>query len=126
LIEITERQLLTPDICQGISGLRQLGILVAIDDFGTGQTTLSLLQTMPLDYLKFDICFIDTIGLDSVTSHVLDNIIELSHKMNYLVVAEGVETQKQADYLISRQVHFLQGYLFAKPMRHADLKRWLM
>ncbi|MEM5507210.1 EAL domain-containing protein [Shewanella frigidimarina] len=126
LIEITERQLLTPDLCQGIAGLRQLGILVAIDDFGTGQTTLSLLQTMPLDYLKIDKCFIDTIGLESVTSHVLDTIIELSHKMSYLVVAEGVETQEQADYLISRQVHFLQGYLFAKPMRHADLKRWLM
>lgn len=126
LIEITERQLLTPDICQRIESLRQLGILVAIDDFGTGQTTLSLLQTMPLDYLKIDKCFIDTIGQDSVTSHVLDTIIELSHKMNYVVVAEGVETQEQADYLTSRQVHFLQGYLFAKPMKLADLKLWLV
>ncbi|MCS6116064.1 EAL domain-containing protein [Shewanella baltica] len=126
LIEITERQLLTPDICQCIESLRQLGILVAIDDFGTGQTTLSLLQTMPLDYLKIDKCFIDTIGQDSVTSHVLDTIIELSHKMNYVVVAEGVETQEQADYLTSRQVHFLQGYLFAKPMKLADLKLWLV
>ncbi|MCU8082879.1 EAL domain-containing protein [Shewanella sp. SM23] len=126
LIEITERQLLTPDICQRIESLRQLGILVAIDDFGTGQTTLSLLQTMPLDYLKIDKCFIDTIGQDSVTSHVLDTIIELSHKMNYVVVAEGVETQEQADYLTSRQVHFLQGYLFAKPMKLVDLKLWLV
>jgi sensor c-di-GMP phosphodiesterase-like protein len=126
LIEITERQLLTPDICQRIESLRQLGILVAIDDFGTGQTTLSLLQTMPLDYLKIDKCFIDTIGQDSVTSHVLDTIIELSHKMNYVVVAEGVETQEQADYLTSRQVHFLQGYLFAKPMKLGDLKLWLV
>ncbi|MGL4712599.1 MAG: EAL domain-containing protein [Shewanella sp.] len=126
LIEITERQLLTPDICQRIESLRQLGILVAIDDFGTGQTTLSLLQTMPLDYLKIDKCFIDTIGQDSVTSHVLDTIIELSHKMNYVVVAEGVETQEQADYLTRRQVHFLQGYLFAKPMLLADLKLWLV
>lgn len=126
LIEITERQLLTPDICQRIEGLRQLGILVAIDDFGTGQTTLSLLQTMPLDYLKIDKCFIDTIGQESVTSHVLDTIIELSHKMHYVVVAEGVETQDQADYLTSRQVHFLQGYLFAKPMKLEELKRWLV
>jgi sensor c-di-GMP phosphodiesterase-like protein len=126
LIEITERQLLTPDICLRIESLRQLGILVAIDDFGTGQTTLSLLQTMPLDYLKIDKCFIDTIGQDSVTSHVLDTIIELSHKMNYVVVAEGVETQEQADYLTSRQVHFLQAYLFAKPMKLADLKLWLV
>ena len=125
LIEITERQLLTVDICQRIEGLRQLGILVAIDDFGTGQTTLSLLQTMELDYLKIDKCFIDTIGHESVTSHVLDTIIELSHKMNYVVVAEGVETQEQADYLTHRQVHFLQGYLFAKPMKLEDLKLWL-
>ncbi|PIW62037.1 EAL domain-containing protein [Shewanella sp. CG12_big_fil_rev_8_21_14_0_65_47_15] len=126
LVEITERQLLTTDICQRIEGLRQLGVLVAIDDFGTGQTTLSLLQTMPLDYLKIDKCFIDTIGHESVTSHVLDTIIELSHKMNYVVVAEGVETQEQADYLTHRQVHFLQGYLFAKPMKLEDLKLWLV
>ena len=46
--------------------------------------------------------------------------------MNYVVVAEGVETQEQADYLTSRQVHFLQGYLFAKPMKLADLKLWLV
>lgn len=125
LIEITERQLLTPDICQRIDALRQLGILVAIDDFGTGQTSLSLLQTLPLDYLKIDKCFIDTIGQESVTSHVLDTIIELSHKMDYVVVAEGVETQEQADYLASRQVHFLQGYLFAKPMKLKELTLWL-
>jgi sensor c-di-GMP phosphodiesterase-like protein len=126
LIEITERQLLTSDICLCIAGLRELGVLVAIDDFGTGQTTLSLLQTMPLDYLKIDKCFIDTIGLESVTSHVLDTIIELSHKMGYLVVAEGVETQEQADYLTRRKVHYLQGYHFAKPMKPADLKLWLI
>lgn len=125
LIEITERQLLTADMCERITALRELGILVAIDDFGTGQTTLSLLQTFTLDYLKIDKCFIDTIGQDSVTSHVLDTIIELCHKMNYVAVAEGVETQEQADYLISRDVHFLQGYLFAKPMKLDELALWL-
>lgn len=125
LIEITERQLLTADMCERIAALRELGILVAIDDFGTGQTTLSLLQTFTLDYLKIDKCFIDTIGQDSVTSHVLDTIIELCHKMNYVAVAEGVETQEQADYLISREVHFLQGYLYAKPMKLDELMQWL-
>lgn len=125
LIEITERQLLTVDMCERIAALRELGILVAIDDFGTGQTTLSLLQTFTLDYLKIDKCFIDTIGQDSVTSHVLDTIIELCHKMNYVAVAEGVETQEQADYLISRDVHFLQGYLYAKPMKLNELELWL-
>lgn len=125
LIEITERQLLTADMCERITALRELGILVAIDDFGTGQTTLSLLQTFTLDYLKIDKCFIDTIGRDAVTSHVLDTIIELCHKMNYVAVAEGVETQEQVDYLISRDVHFLQGYLYAKPMKLNELELWL-
>lgn len=125
LIEITERQLVTVDIRQRIQGLRQLGIQVAIDDFGTGQTSLSLLQSMSLDYLKIDKFFIDTIGHELVTSHVLDTIIELSHKMGYIITAEGVETQEQADYLTSRQVQTLQGYLFAKPMELEDLKLWL-
>lgn len=125
LLEITERTLIAPDIAGQIEGFRRQGVLIAIDDFGTGQTSLALLQTLPLDYLKIDKCFVDTIGRDDMSTHVLDSIIALSHKLEYLIVAEGVETQAQAEYLSTAGVHFLQGFLFARPMPITELLPWL-
>ncbi len=125
LLEITERTLIAPDIAGQIEGFRRQGVLIAIDDFGTGQTSLALLQTLPLDYLKIDKCFVDTIGRDDMSTHVLDSIIALSHKLEYLIVAEGVETQAQAEYLSAAGVHFLQGFLFARPMPITELLPWL-
>ncbi|WP_372872817.1 EAL domain-containing protein, partial [Shewanella sp.] len=125
LLEITERTLIAPDITSQIEVFRRQGVLIAIDDFGTGQTSLALLQTLPLDYLKIDKCFVDTIGRDDMSTHVLDSIIALSHKLEYLIVAEGVETQAQAEYLSAAGVHFLQGFLFARPMPITELSPWL-
>ncbi|HAS6028870.1 TPA: EAL domain-containing protein [Vibrio vulnificus] len=115
-LEITERQLLDNRAKSAIEYLRQSGLEVLIDDFGTGQTSLAMLETTPIDYLKIDKCFVDSIGSQSVTAPVLDAIISMAIGLDLKIVAEGVEEQSQADYLVSRGVCIHQGYLYSKPM----------
>ena len=120
-VEITERQLLAEDDRSILKEIQQMGIDVSIDDFGTGYTSLSVLQNTEFNYLKIDRCFINTIGIESVNSPVLSTIISLGHNMNVLMVAEGVETKEQADYLLSQGVQLLQGYYFYRPLPIKDI-----
>lgn len=115
-LEITERQLLDERAKLAIDHLREYGLEVLIDDFGTGQTSLSMLETTPIDYLKIDKCFVDTIGSESVTAPVLDAIISMAQALDLKLIAEGVEEQNQADYLIAKGVVIHQGYLYSKPV----------
>lgn len=126
VLEITERSLITDNgqARANIDALRGQGVFVAIDDFGTGHCSLSYLQKFPVDYLKIDKGFVQAIQADGEEAPVLDVIITLSHRLGLAVVAEGVETPQQFDYLTSRGVAFIQGYLFARPMRSADFVRW--
>ncbi len=73
-----------------------------------------------VDYLKIDQSFVGMIGADALSGHILDSIIELSAKLELGIVAEGVETLAQRDYLTSRGVAFLQGYLFGEPLPAED------
>ena len=114
--EITERQLLEQEGQKVLSELRQAKIHVAIDDFGIGRTALSVLQNIEFDYLKIDKCFIDTIGIDSGSTPVLNSIIDLGHRLDVAMIAEGVETQQQSDYLQKLDVGYQQGYLHSRPM----------
>lgn len=116
--ELTERSLIsdTVDVVSKLKQLRSEGIRIAIDDFGTGHCSLSYLQTFPLDYLKIDRGFVNAIESVDGETPVLDAIIMLSHKLKLKVVAEGVETPMQLAYLTARGVHFIQGYLYARPM----------
>ncbi|MBD1388379.1 EAL domain-containing protein [Neiella sp. HB171785] len=114
-LEITERQLLDQRAKAAITDLREFGLEVLIDDFGTGQTSLAMLESTPIDYLKIDKCFVDTIGSDSVNTPVLDAIIAMAHGLNLNLIAEGVEHRSQAEYLLARDVTLHQGYLYSKP-----------
>ncbi|MCY1391100.1 putative cyclic di-GMP phosphodiesterase PdeG [compost metagenome] len=118
VLELTERELVQPTATtqQLFEDLRGLGVMIAIDDFGTGHSSLAYLQAFKVDYLKIDKSFVSMIGSNALSLHILDSIIELSAKLELGVVAEGVETQAQRDYLTAKQVDFLQGYLFARPM----------
>ncbi|MCY1363560.1 Cyclic di-GMP phosphodiesterase PdeL [compost metagenome] len=100
--------------------LRELGVKIAIDDFGTGHSSLGYLRQFNVDFLKIDQSFVAMIGVDTLSSHILDSIIELAVKLDLALVAEGVETREQSDYLSVHQVNFLQGYLFGKPMPGAE------
>lgn len=125
MLELTERTALSEIQYEQIKTLKEMGILLAIDDFGTGHSSLSYLKKLSPDVLKIDRGFTAAIGTDAVNATVTDTIIMLAQRLKLKLVAEGVETQEQADYLRSREVNALQGYYFAKPMPINVFPLWL-
>lgn len=120
-LEATERGFINADAARAtLEKARARGHAVAIDDFGTGYSSLASLQSLPLDALKIDKAFVDTIATDAATSSVTPHIIAMARRLKLQIVAEGIETQAQADYLAARQVEFGQGWLFAKALPAAD------
>lgn len=118
IIEITETAIIT-DIQKSIhvlNQLRRIGFQIALDDFGTGYSSLTYLQRLPIDSIKIDRSFIHSIKKDSDDFHVLKYMIDLAHHLNLTVVAEGIETEEQADMVKQYGVDYAQGYFFCKPM----------
>jgi EAL domain-containing protein (putative c-di-GMP-specific phosphodiesterase class I) len=117
-LELTERELIAtgPPTDALLSQLHALGVRIAIDDFGTGHSSLSYLQKMDVDELKIDRSFVAGIGSDSLSADILDSILQLAAKLGLAVVAEGVESGAQEEYLCRHGAHLLQGYRYAKPM----------
>ncbi|MGH8042885.1 MAG: EAL domain-containing protein, partial [Rudaea sp.] len=116
-LEITERALLNSEVSRAlIREFRQRGHQVAIDDFGTGYCSLSYLQTFDLDVLKIDKSFVDAIGTEAATSQVIVHVIEMAKTLNLEIIAEGVETLEQAEWLVKHGVPYGQGFLFSKPL----------
>ncbi len=116
-LEITERALIDSDVArQRIHTLRQRGHRIAIDDFGTGYSSLSYLESFDLDVLKVDRAFTAAVETQGVTNSVITHIIEMAKSLNLKVVAEGVESEHQAEWLIQQNVLLGQGYLFSKPL----------
>jgi EAL domain-containing protein (putative c-di-GMP-specific phosphodiesterase class I) len=99
-----------------------MGVRLAMDDFGTGHSSLHYLQQFHVDYLKIDQSFIGRIGTESLSEHIVDNVIDLGTRLGLALVAEGVETRQQADYLRSKGVDYLQGYLFGRPLPLRDFQ----
>lgn len=116
-LEATERGFLNvTSACLTLGHARELGHAVAIDDFGTGYSSLSSLQKLPLDAVKIDKSFIDTIGTDSASSSVTPHIIAMAKTLHLNIFAEGVETEGQATYLRQHKVEYGQGWLFSMAM----------
>ncbi|SQI42060.1 Uncharacterized membrane protein YjcC [Serratia plymuthica] len=125
MLELTERTALSEIQYEQIKTLKEMGIMLAIDDFGTGHSSLSYLKKLSPDVLKIDRGFTAAIGTDAINATVTDTIITLAHKLKLKLVAEGVETEEQADYLRSHDVNALQGFYFAKPMPINVFPLWL-
>ncbi|MGK5018350.1 putative bifunctional diguanylate cyclase/phosphodiesterase [Janthinobacterium sp. HLS12-2] len=105
--------------------LAALGIRFSIDDFGTGYSSLAYLTSMPLYELKIDKRFIDDTPRDARDTAIVQAILAMARHLSLRVVAEGVETQEQADFLVAHDCDGLQGYLYARPMPLDDFLAWL-
>jgi len=127
VVEITERSLVADDTQarRNLDTLRAEGTRVAIDDFGVGNCSLSYLQRFPVDYLKIDRGFVSAIESVDGEAPVLDAIVSLATRLKLRVIAEGVETAVQLEYLRAREVAYVQGYLYGRPMPCGKLVAWL-
>lgn len=125
-LEITESIVIDDPkvVISALESLRQLGISVAIDDFGTGFSSLSYLLQLPIDRLKIDRYFISRMG-EGNGEALTESIIHLGERLGLHVIAEGVETGSQQKLLQTMHCEEAQGFLFARPMPLADLRRWL-
>ncbi|MDM5072833.1 MULTISPECIES: EAL domain-containing protein [Aeromonas] len=126
--ELTERKPIT-DIKAAIgeiTALQQLGYHFKLDDFGTGYGGFAYLQRLGIRQIKIDKMFVDTIGTDDLKRTLLDSIIAFGHESGMEMIAEGVETGEQVEYLHQHGVHLIQGYVYARPMALARLQIWLL
>lgn len=98
-----------------------MGINIAIDDFGTGYSSLSYLRDMPLNCIKIDRSFIVNIPDDTKQCDLTSAIIKLAKIMSFKVIAEGVETREQLDFLTNEGGDLIQGYYFSRPLPKAEL-----
>ncbi len=125
VLEITERDMLNQrEATKLFEWLHLEGFEIAVDDFGTGHSALIYLERFTMDYLKIDRGFVNAIGMETVTSPVLDTVLTLAQRLNMVTIAEGVETPEQAKWLRDHGVNMLQGYWISRPMRLEQLQVW--
>ncbi|GGK00108.1 bifunctional diguanylate cyclase/phosphodiesterase [Pseudomonas matsuisoli] len=123
-LELTE-SILMHDVSETMAmldGLKKLGICIAVDDFGTGYSSLNYLKQFPIDVLKIDRTFVDGLPDGEQDAQIARAIIAMAHSLNLSVIAEGVETQEQLDFLREHGCDEVQGFLFGRPMPPAQFE----
>jgi EAL domain-containing protein (putative c-di-GMP-specific phosphodiesterase class I) len=108
-----------------LKAVKRLGIRLAIDDFGTGYSSLSYLQKFPVDVLKIDQSFVGDLSIDSNDAKLVSTIISLGKSLNLHIIAEGVETLEQLEFLKAHQCEEAQGYYFSKAVEPQAFALWM-
>ena len=116
VVEVTETAAMDEDAQRELDRVRAVGVNIAIDDFGTGFSSLSRLADLPTHQLKIDRAFVMGLGETPESLEIVRTIVALARALNLEVIAEGVETPRQARILLGEGVHIAQGYLFSRPV----------
>jgi EAL domain-containing protein (putative c-di-GMP-specific phosphodiesterase class I) len=126
-LEITESGIMENEKynIKKLDELHKLGVKISIDDFGTGYSSLSKLKDYPIDTLKIDKSFIENCTVNEKSSTITRTIIDLAHNLGFKVVAEGVETKEQYDFIFNHKCDAFQGYYYSKPLTAEEFEEKL-
>jgi len=126
-LEITEGIMMgdTKTAMEFLTRMHELGVQMSIDDFGTGFSSLSYLKNLPVNKLKIDQSFVRDIGTDESDAAIVRSIISLGHRLDLKVIAEGVETMEQLDFLRIRGCDEIQGYFYSRPLAADDFIKFV-
>ncbi len=124
-LEITESTIMknAEQVIETLKQLKNMGVMLAIDDFGTGYSSLNYLKKFPIDLLKIDRAFVSNITSDKVDGDIVTTIITLAHSLGVKVIAEGVETKLQKEYLTEKKCNYMQGYYLGKPVSAEEFEK---
>lgn len=123
-LELTERMFISGESSKDLQTLRELGIQFSIDDFGTGYSSLSYLAKLPVSYIKVDRSFLQDIANQSGSGILARGIIALSHSLGFQVIAEGVETDEQLQFLQEHGCNYVQGFYISSALPIEQLSTW--
>ena len=126
-LELTE-SILIQDVNHAleiVNQLRAIGVKLSIDDFGTGYSSLAYLKRFAVHKLKIDQSFIRNLTVDPDDAAIVHSVIQLGHSMKMRTIAEGVETEEQADFLIKEQCDEVQGYLYSHPLSPQEILQFM-
>lgn len=126
-IELTERVIMgdVEETIKTLNNLHEQGFKISVDDFGTGYSSLSYLKRFPIDTLKIDKSFVDDVADSNDDAAIVTAIAALAKSLHLSIIAEGVETKKQVEFLNSLQCYHAQGYLYSKPLDKEQLINFL-
>lgn len=127
-VEITETVIVenTDKVMEELNRINEIGVRISIDDFGTGYSSLAYLKRFPAQQLKIDRSFVQQIAVDSDDTAIVEAVINLGHNLHMTVIAEGVETEDQANLLVSKNCDSAQGFLYCKPLPAAEFAAWAL
>lgn len=122
-LEITETAMISnlTKLTRSIKRAKEIGVMISVDDFGTGFSSISVLKNLSIDYIKIDKSYIDNICTDDKDLSIVSAVTRMTHAINAMVIAEGVEDNDQREILHRHDIDFYQGYLFSKPVSRDNM-----